>query len=73
MLGCVAAGAGRQGALAAPIWRQHAAPLVRDGPQYSLDPTGQDYQRLSQWIENNRSGWHRLRVQPVDATPRLSL
>ena len=36
--------------------------VVRDGPQYSLDPTTQDFQRLSQWIARNRSGWHRYIV-----------
>lgn len=33
--------------------------VVRNGPQYSLDPTSHEYERLSQWVANNRSGWHR--------------
>ena len=32
--------------------------VVRDGPHYTLDPSSRDYQRLSQWVEGNRSGWH---------------
>jgi hypothetical protein len=31
--------------------------VVRDGPHYTLDPTSHEYQRLSQWVANNRSGW----------------
>jgi hypothetical protein len=32
--------------------------VVRDGPQYTLGPADEQYQRFSQWVANNRSGWH---------------